>query len=71
VYRQISGEAMDLSEFSSHHAILARQLYPLLQQELRGLLLKIGLARLNIPFDLTPKVNELEGPSVDYSHKVH
>ena len=32
-----NGDPVDVAEFTSHHASLTRQLYPLLQQELRML----------------------------------
>ena len=35
VYQQVSGEPVDIAEFTANHASLTRQLYPLLQQELR------------------------------------
>jgi len=71
LYRQVNGEAMDLAEFTSHHAVLSRQLYPLLAQELRRLLMGIGVTGINLPQDLTPKVNTLEGPRVDVSESLH
>ena len=54
VYQQISGEPIDISEFTNHHASLARQIYPLLAQELRGLLTRMGLTNIQLPFDLNP-----------------
>jgi len=54
VYQQTSGSPMDISEFTSHHATLARQIYPLLAQELRGLLTRMGLSNIQLPFDLNP-----------------
>jgi len=55
VYQQTSGEPLDISEFTNHHASLARQIYPLLAQELRGLLTRMGLSNIQLPFDLNPK----------------
>jgi len=55
VYQQSSGEPIDISEFTNHHASLARQIYPLLAQELRGLLTRMGLTNIQLPFDLNPK----------------
>jgi len=55
VYQQISGDPMDISEFTDHHASLARQIYPLLAQELRGLLMRMGLSGIQLPFDLNPR----------------
>jgi hypothetical protein len=54
VYQQISGDPMDISEFTNHHASLARQIYPLLAQELRTLLMRMGLSNIQLPFDLNP-----------------
>ena len=54
VYQQTSGDPVDISEFTSHHASLARQIYPLLAQELRGLLTRMGLSNIQLPFDLDP-----------------
>jgi hypothetical protein len=54
VYQQISGHPIDISDFTNHHASLARQIYPLLAQELRGLLTRMGLSNIQLPFDLNP-----------------
>jgi hypothetical protein len=54
VYQQTSGDPIDISEFTSHHSSLARQIYPLLAQELRGLLTRMGLSNIQLPFDLNP-----------------
>ena len=54
VYQQTSGDPIDISEFTSHHASLARQIYPLLAQELCGLLTRMGLSNIQLPFDLNP-----------------
>lgn len=68
VYQQISGEPIDISEFTSHHATLARQIYPLLAQELRGLLTRMGLSNIQLPFDLNPSSHKInvtpDGPPV-------
>ena len=71
VYQQISGEPIDITEFTSQHAVLARQLYPLLQQEMRGLLARMGLSQIQLPFDLVPKVQNVEGPSIVVSGSLH
>ena len=71
IYRQIDGDPLDLSEFSAHHASLTRQLYPLLQQELRTLLLRLGLEQVHLPFDLPAKVEFQENQSVRISGAVH
>lgn len=52
VYQQTSGQPIDISDFTNHHSTLARQLYPLLAQELRGLLTRLGLSNIQLPFDL-------------------
>jgi hypothetical protein len=54
VYQQTSGHPIDISEFTNHHASLARQIYPLLAQELRELLTRLGLSNIQLPFDLKP-----------------
>jgi len=54
LYQQVSGAPVDIAEFTSHHASLARQVYPLLAQELRGLLTRLGISSLQLPFDLNP-----------------
>ena len=59
VYQQTSGEPVDISEFTSHHATLARQIYPLLAQELRGLLTRMGLSNIQLPFDLNPRSHKI------------
>jgi hypothetical protein len=71
VYQQVSGEPMDINEFTSHHAVLARQLYPMLQQEMRGLLSRMGLAQIQLPFDLAPRQAKAERPSVEVSPSLH
>ncbi len=62
---------MDINEFTSHHAVLARQLYPMLQQEMRGLLSRMGLAQIQLPFDLAPRQAEAGRPSVEVSPSLH
>lgn len=54
VYQQTSGDPIDISQFTSNHASLARQIYPLLALELRGLLSRMGLSDIQLPFDLKP-----------------
>jgi len=71
VYRQISGDPLDLAEFSANHASLTRQLYPLMQQDLRVLLLRLGLEHVHLPFDLAAKVGEAEHKAVRLSGAVH
>ena len=71
IYQQVKGEPMDLSEFTSNHASLTRQLYPLLQQELRMLLVRLGLEQIHLPFDLAAKVNYSESSPVQISGSLH
>ena len=71
IYQQTSGEPLDVHEFTNHHSTLARQLYPLLQQEMRGLLSRMGLSQIQLPFDLAPRVPDVEGLSVEVSHSLH
>jgi len=59
VYQQTSGDPLDLSEFTIHHASLARQIYPLLAHELRGLLMRMGLSNIQLPFDLNPRSHKI------------
>ncbi len=54
VYQQTSGGPIDITQFTSNHASLARQIYPLLALELRGLLSRMGLSEIQLPFDLNP-----------------
>jgi len=62
---------VDVSEFTSNHASLTRQLYPLLQQELRMLLVRLGLEQIHLPFDLAARVNENETEAVQISGALH
>lgn len=71
VYQQMEGEPMDVSEFTANHASLTRQLYPLLQQELRMLLVRLGLEQIHLPFDLAARVNESENQAVQVSGSLH
>ena len=71
IYRQVSGDPVDMAEFSASHASLTRQLYPLLQQELRVLMLRMGLEQVHLPFDLATRVGGSDGPSVQVSGAVH
>jgi len=71
VYQQVSGEPMDVTEFTRQHSVLARQLYPLLQQEMRGLLARMGLSQIQLPFDLAPRVPTVEGSSIEVSGSLH
>ena len=71
VYRQISGQPIDIAEFTANHGSLTRQLYPLLQQELRVLMARLGLEDIHLPFDLAAQVQEQADESVEVSHAVH
>ena len=71
VYQQNSGVPIDLSEFTSHHASLARQIYPLLAQELRGLLTRMGLTNIQLPFDLNPRSKSINVSLDEVRSRVH
>jgi hypothetical protein len=71
VYQQVSGEPVDIAEFTANHASLTRQLYPLLQQELRVLMSRVGLEQIRLPFDLAAQVNSPESATVQVSGAVH
>ena len=71
VYQQTSGEPVDISEFTSHHASLARQIYPLLAQELRGLLTRMGLSNIQLPFDLNPSSQKINVSPDGIPDRVH
>jgi len=71
IYQQVSGSPMDIAEFTSHHASLTRQLYPMLQQELRTLLARLGLEQIHLPFDLAPRIDETEERGVQFSGVLH
>ena len=60
-----------MSEFTANHASLTRQLYPLLQQELRMLLVRFGLEQVHLPFDLAAKVDSPESGTVQVSGALH
>ena len=71
VYQQTSGEPIDISSFTNHHASLARQIYPLLAQELRGLLTRMGLSNIQLPFDLNPSSHKISVSPDEVSDRVH
>lgn len=71
VYQQTSGEPLDIAQFSTHHASLARQIYPLLAQELRGILTRIGLSNIQLPFDLNPGSQKITVAPEEISDRVH
>ena len=71
VYQQTSGDPIDISSFTNHHASLARQIYPLLAQELRGLLTRMGLTNIQLPFDLNPDSHKISVSPDEISDRVH
>jgi hypothetical protein len=71
IYQQVEGNPVDVSEFTSNHASLTRQLYPLLQQELRTLLVRLGLEQIHLPFDLTARIDQPQNQTVQVSGAVH
>ena len=71
IYRQMDGDPVDVAAFGANHASLTRQLYPLLQQELRGLMLRLGLERIQLPFDLPARVEDTGEAAVEVSGSVH
>ncbi len=71
IYQQTSGEGVDIAQFTSNHASLTRQLYPLLQHELRGLLNRLGLEQIHLPFDLPARVQDGSAQAVQISGAVH
>jgi hypothetical protein len=71
VYQQNSGSPIDISEFTDSHASLARQIYPLLAQELRDLLTRIGLSNIQLPFDLNPDSKKITVSPVSIPDRVH
>lgn len=71
VYQQIDGDPIDVTEFSAHHASLTRQLYPMLQQELRLLMMRLGLEGVRLPFDLPAKVESQEDQTVKVQGPLH
>ena len=71
VYQQVDGDPMDVAEFTANHASLTRQLYPLLQSELRGLLSRLGLEQIQLPFDLAAKFEGSSEKTVQISPSLH
>ncbi len=71
IYQQIDGDPVDVAQFTDNHASLTRQLYPLLQHELRGLLLRLGLEQIHLPFDLAARVQKSESHTVRISGALH
>lgn len=71
IYQQTEGDPVDVAEFTNHHASLTRQLYPLLQQELRMLLVRLGLEQIHLPFDLTARSDSSDVETVRVSGSLH
>lgn len=71
LYRQVSGTPVDIAEFTSHHAGLARQIYPLLAQELRTLLARLGITSTQLPFDLNPTSRSISVTAEQVPNLVH
>lgn len=71
VYQQASGDPIDISVFTNHHASLARQIYPLLAQELRGVLTRMGLSNIQLPFDLNPHSRKISVSPDEIPDRVH
>ncbi len=71
VYQQVEGNPVDIAEFTSNHASLTRQLYPLLQQELRTLLVRLGLEQIHLPFDLAASIDQVQNQTIQVSGAVH
>ena len=71
VYRQLSGDPIDIAEFTANHHSLTRQLYPMLQQELRVLMARLGIEDIRLPFDLGSPADSAEHRTVEVSGAVH
>jgi hypothetical protein len=71
IYQQFSGEPLDIAQFSANHSSLTRQLYPLLQHELRGLLNRLGLEQIHLPFDIAARLQSVVGQPVQVSGALH
>ena len=71
IYKQTGGEAVDLTEFMRNNASLTRQLYPLLQGEMRQLLMRLGLQQIQLPFDLPPHTQKVSGQTIEFSGAIH
>ena len=52
VYRQFQGEPVSFEAFSSSHASLTRQLYPLIHHQLLPVFKQFGLEQVKLPYDL-------------------
>ena len=66
-YRQHAGEPVNFEAFSQNHTSLVRQLYPLVHQQVKPVLQQLGLANINLPYDIVnqkPVQHATETPSV-------
>lgn len=61
VYRQFRGEPIDFQMFSSSHASLTRQLYPLIHHQLKPVFKQLGLDQVKLPYDLATQGSESAG----------
>ena len=52
VYRQFQGDPISFEQFSSSHASLTRQLYPLIHHQLQPVFKQFGLDQVRLPYDL-------------------
>lgn len=66
LYRQVSGEALSAALFATHHAMCARQLFPVLSTRAQGLLSELGLTSIRLPLDLPQQLSPSsnQGPVV-------
>lgn len=71
VYQQVNGNPVDVAQFTANHASLTRQLYPILQGELRTLLGRLGLEQIHLPFDLAARVQDPDQKSIQISGALH
>jgi hypothetical protein len=71
LYQQTGGTAIDLADFMRNNGSLTRQLYPLLQAEMRQLLFRLGLQSIQLPFDLPPHIQKVSGQTIEFSGAVH
>lgn len=60
-YMQYAGEPISFEYFAAHHASLARQVYPLVQQQATSVLNQLGLSMVRLPHDLGQKESEQSG----------
>lgn len=71
-YQQVQGESISFEQFSEHHPILARQLYPLMHAHLMTLLGQLGVGYVQLPIDLThPQVSAISATGLPSGHRLH